>query len=181
MLLVKHDFSGGSNFFHDGRHVADYDGGSCELYFNDGKFYSLSLWSSDLIENGVYPTGTAKIACIEDFHCEVVADEESADLIRIPDYGETTYFKEGEVEVVAHSETPIVDNSEWAIVCNKKQYKATCTRKLFGFQIIELYEDDARIASIYLRWFSAQSHFECELPLPEQVFITLLAFNWWDD
>ena len=56
--------------------MADYDGGSCELYFNDDKFYSLSLWSSDLIENGVYPTGTAKIACIEDFHYEVVADDE---------------------------------------------------------------------------------------------------------
>lgn len=48
-----------------------------------------------------------------------MANEESADMIFCADSGETTYYKEGELEVVAHSETPEDSNLE-VIVCNKK-------------------------------------------------------------
>ena len=75
--------------------------------------------AAEWVEKPVLPKGSAKIACIVDYHYEVVANEASADIIICSNGGETTYYKEGELEVVAHSETTL-DGSSEVIVCNKK-------------------------------------------------------------
>jgi hypothetical protein len=160
--------------------VASFDGGPCVLTFANEKTYSLSLWTPDWVENLVFPKGSAKIACILDYHYKVVANEESADMIHFAHSGETTYYKEGELEVVAHSETPL-DSNSGVIVCNKKKYKVIRTKNRLGFSVVELYQNDLSIALIKSKLFSMKSIFKNDLPLSDRVFITLLSIDWWDD
>jgi len=181
MLKVKHRLlSARSDFFEDEQFVASYDGGPCNLFFDNGKEYSFSLWNPELVENLVFPKGSAKIACILDFHFEVVDNEESADMIRWSHSGVETYYKEGELEVVAHSETRLDINSE-VIVCNKKKYKVIRTKSRLGDSLVQLYENDYYIASIKMKLFSTDSIFKNDLPLSDRVFINLLAVDRWSD
>jgi hypothetical protein len=176
-LKVKHRLSACSDFFERGIPVASYDGGPCDLIFTNGKTYQFSLWSSDWVKNLVYPKGTAKIACIADAHYAVVGNEASADMFQTSFSGETTYYKEGKLEVVAHSETP-VDSRPELIVCKKKEYKVIRNKGRFGSNVVELYEEDLRVALISSRLFRTKATFTEDLPLLDRVFITLLAFDW---
>jgi hypothetical protein len=176
-LKVKHRLSACSDFFERGIPVASYDGGPCDLTFTNGKTYSFSLWTPNWVENLVYHKGTAKIACIADLHYAVVSNEASADKILMSFNGETTYYKEGKLEVVAHSETP-VDSRPELIVCKKKQYKVIRNKGRFGSSFVELYEEDLSVALINTRLFRTKATFTEDLPVLDRVFITLLAFDW---
>ena len=178
MLKIKHRLlSPRSDYFEDGQYVASYDGGPCNLVFANGKTYSFSIWTPEWVENLVFPKGSANIACIIDYHYKVVSNEASADMICYDSSGEPTYYKEGELEVVAHSETPF-DSNSGVIVCNKKKYKVIRKSSL-NFFSAELYENDHSIASIKSKLFSTESIFKNDLPLSDRVFITILSFNWW--
>ena len=170
MLIIKHKLlSPRADYFEDEQYVASYDGGSSNLVFANGKEYSISFGSRELVENLVFPKGSANIACIIDYHWEVVTNEALADKTRWTYSGETIYYKIGELEVVAHSETPLNSNSG-VIVCNKKKCKVI--RKFFS---AELYENDHSIASIKSEIFSEESIFKIDLPLSDRVFITVLT------
>ncbi len=177
MLKVKHRLSARSDFFERGIPVAIYDGGPCDLTFPDGKTCLFSLLSSGWVENPVYPKGVAKIACIADLHYAVVDNKASASRIRTSPSGEKIYFKEGKLEVVAHSETPLDDRPE-LIICNKKEYKVLRNKGHFGSSVVELYEKDYCVALIKTKLFRTKSTFKENLPLLDRVFITLLAFDW---
>lgn len=168
-----------SDYFEDRQYVASYDGGPCTLIFANGKEFSVSFWTPDWVEKPVLPKGSAKIACIVDYHYEVVANEASADKIIYSNGGETTYYKEGELEVVAHSETPL-DGSSGIIVCNKKNYKVIRSKTRLGFSVAEIYDDDHSIAIIKSNLFGTgkKSIFKNDLPLSDRVFITHLAEDW---
>ncbi len=182
MLRTKHRlFSARSDYFDNGQYVATYDGGPCSLIFADGKEYSFSLWTEEWVKDRILPKGTAHIACIIDYNYEIVFDEASADRIDYDNRGGVTYYKEGGVTIVAHSETPIDDNSRWWIICNKKVYKILYSKRFFSYEA-KLYEDDNLIGSISPTqpFFSTtRSRFVKEMPLSERVFITLLASPWW--
>lgn len=157
--------------------MASYDGGPCDLSFTDGKTYKLFLCSTEWVENLVYPKGSAKIACIADIHYAVVGDKASADMTHISFSGETTFYKEGKLEVVAHSETSL-DSEPELIICNKKEYKVVRNKGHFGSSVVELYEKDYCVALIKTKLFRTKSTFKENLPLLDRVFITLLAFDW---
>jgi hypothetical protein len=181
MLKVKDKLlSPLKEYFEDGQFVASFDGGPGTLIFANGKEFSFSLWSPEWVEKPVLPKGSAKIACIVDFHHEVVANEASADKIIYSNGSETTYYKEGELEVVAHSETPL-DGSSGIIVCNKNNYKVIRSKTRLGFSVSEIYDDDHSIAIIKDKLVGAKSIFKNDLPLSDRVFITHLSFNWWHD
>ena len=116
---------------------------------------------------------------VVDFHHEVVANEASADKMIYSNGGETTYYKEGELEIVAHSETPL-DGSSGIIVCNKKNYKVIRSKTRLGFSVAEIYDDDHSIAIIKSNLFGTgkKSIFKNDLPLSDRVFITHLAEDW---
>jgi hypothetical protein len=180
MLTATQGFSARIKFFEDRQYVALFDGGPCGLVFTNGKEYSFSTWMPGWIENPVFPKGSANIACIADYHYQIVSDEALADMTHFAPSGEITYYKAGELEIVAHSETPFNSQSEWVIVCNKKQYKVVHTRKRFGYRA-ELYQDNQSVASINQTLFWATTNFKKTLPLSERVFITLLAGDWWPE
>jgi hypothetical protein len=177
MLKVKHRLSACSDFFERGIPVASYDGGPCNLTFADGKTYLFTLQSPGWVKNLVYPVGEAKIASVVDFHYAVVDDEALASEIHTSFSGVTTYYKEGNPEVVAHSETPL-DNAPELILCNGKEYKVLRNKGRFGSSVVELYEKDNCVALIKTKLFRTKSTFKKNLTLPDRVFITLLAFDW---
>lgn len=185
IAFIKHDYltakirSFGSLiiFFENGEYIADFDGGPCVLWFHNGKQYSYDEWSArKCVKERVFQEAT-EINCIADYHYTVVPDEHSASMTFYGFNGETVYYKEGELEVVARSERACFSGLE-VIVCNKRAYRVVRTKKLFAW-VAKLYEDDQPIATVTTRLFSLKAVFNNDLPLKERVFITLLVWlNW---
>ena len=179
MLRTKHRlFSARSDYFDNGQYVATYDGGPCSLIFADGKEYSFSLWTEEWVKDRILPKGTAHIACLIDYNYEIVFDEASADRIHYDNRGGVTYYKEGGVTIVAHSETPLDSKSQWLIVCNRKKYDCIYNEKFFS-SLATILENENLIGSIKVKSFTESSRFVKDMPLSERIFIGLLAIPWW--
>jgi hypothetical protein len=181
MLKAKHSFrEPTTRFFDDGKYVAFYNGGPCDFHFISGKEYSFSLWTPFWVKDTVLPKGSAKIAHICDHHYEVVTNEAPGVRITYWESGETTYEKEGELEIVAHSETPIGSKSEWEIVCKGRRYSARLVEERRLHVLVEINQGNHRIASIKWGTFRTSADFEIDLPVTERIFITHLGQNWWE-
>lgn len=175
VLNVKHNIrTACSTYYECGCPVATWDGGPCELWFEDGKKWSFSVWTPDWLDTPVYPRGEAKIALIMNYNYVAVEDEASAELTFTSFDGETTYYKSQGLELVAHSEKPYDSRPELIIVEDTK-YEVVRIKDSFRKSVFELFLDGHPIASVKKGLLSAKAVFENGLSLEEKVAITLLC------
>lgn len=183
MLIIRHNgITACSDFLDNGRFVATYDGGPCSLWFANGKEFSFSLWSEGEVKDRIFPKGAAKIACVIDCDYQIVPDNESASRI-VYGNGETTYYREGERKIVAHSETPFGNKNKWKILCNGNTYDVIYNKN-FLYSLAKIYEKDNLVGSIFTIAFifgMTWTRFLKDLYLSERVFITHLSNYWWQD
>ena len=177
MLKAKYKlFTPVLEFYDDGEYVASYVGGPPSLNFANGKYYGLSLSTPDWVKCPVIPRGKAKIACIVDYHYEVVDDEASADKICGTEHGEI-YYKGGELEIVAHAET-LLNSDSGIIVCNKHVYHVIRHIKNNSLRVANLFENDNLVGSITSNLLGIKTKFKKDLSLSEKVFLTILSGVW---
>lgn len=180
MLIAKANiFQHTLSYFDDGKHVAEYDEGSCTFNFTDGKEYSFSLWTPGSVKDTVFPKGSANIASIHDRHREKVNDKQLANYIVIRE-GMATCYREGNDEVVAHSETLLGNKTEWEIICNGNRYsvfKHNAWLPLYGR--VDVHQRSRCIAVIRWGFASMSADFQVSLSLTERIFVSHLTQTWW--
>lgn len=174
-MTVKCNLLAKSRFFSQGSLVASYDGGPCTIHFVDGKSYDLDLWYLKGLETRVYAPDTCKLAAIYDHHYEEVSAEEPHDMTIYGFDGKTTHLKSMNTTVPAHSETPIGNSNQRAIVCSDRVYETVFSETFFRRKRKLLHSDTVVGTSTTSKITgSSRVEFEDNFSLTEQVFLALL-------
>ncbi|MEX0324500.1 MAG: hypothetical protein AB3N33_00270 [Puniceicoccaceae bacterium] len=162
-----------TGYRYKGRKIAYFDPGPGNLSIPDIKDYHYSCWAVDDVDNRVLKPGSAELAIIYDDHKTIVETEEEADSAFYGFDGTTVFYKSGEIEEMAHSETPYNTPAERVIVIGKRIIRA----RYFKLGKIELTDYYSSRPFGYIRdlLFWGHTRFMQPLPLIDGIFITNLA------
>jgi len=162
-----------TGYRYKGRKIAFFDPGPCNLTMPGFKDYHYSCWAVDNVKNTVLEPGSAELAIIYDNHETIVDTEEESDSSFYGFDGTTTFFRSGETEEMAHSETPYKTPAERLIVIGKKVIRARYL-KLGKIELTD-YRSAQPLGYIRDLLFWGYTRFLQPLPLMDGIFITCLA------
>lgn len=162
-----------TGYRYKGRKIAVFDNGPCNLIIPNIKDYGYSCWGVKDVENRVLKPGSAELAVIYDDHQTIVETKEQSDCAFYGFDGTTTFYKSGETEEMAHSETPYDTPAERIIVIGKRTLRA----RYLKLGKIELTDYFSARPFGYIRdlVFWGYTRFTQPLPLLDGIFITDLA------